>query len=50
MTYIHVHTEFGGGKQFTKLDLSRAYHQFLMDDDSKKFTTINYTQRLNVSI
>ena len=30
-----------GGKKFTKLDLSQAYQQLLLDDDSKKFVTIN---------
>ena len=30
-----------GGKLFSKLDLSRAYQQFPLDPDSKKFTTIN---------
>ena len=30
-----------GGTIFSKLDLSHAYQQILLDDDSKKFTTIN---------
>ena len=30
-----------GGTIFTKLDLSHAYQQILLDKDSKKFTTIN---------
>uniref|UniRef100_A0A3B3XII2 ribonuclease H n=1 Tax=Poecilia mexicana TaxID=48701 RepID=A0A3B3XII2_9TELE len=29
------------GKQFTKLDLSHAYQQIVMDEDSKKYLTIN---------
>ena len=30
-----------GGKVFSKIDLAAAYQQVLMDDDSKKYTTIN---------
>ena len=30
-----------GGKSFTTLDLTQAYQQLLLDDDSKKYTTIN---------
>ena len=30
-----------GGKKFTKLDLSQAYQQLLLDDESKKIVTIN---------
>ncbi|XP_034094911.1 uncharacterized protein K02A2.6-like [Gymnodraco acuticeps] len=30
-----------GGKQFTKLDMSYAYQQILMDDESKKYLTVN---------
>uniref|UniRef100_A0AAQ4NRX0 Gypsy retrotransposon integrase-like protein 1 n=1 Tax=Gasterosteus aculeatus aculeatus TaxID=481459 RepID=A0AAQ4NRX0_GASAC len=30
-----------GGKQFSKLDLSHAYQQIVMDDTSKKYLTIN---------
>lgn len=30
-----------GGKYFTKLDLSHAYQQLLLAEDSRKFTTIN---------
>uniref|UniRef100_A0A3B3S779 ribonuclease H n=1 Tax=Paramormyrops kingsleyae TaxID=1676925 RepID=A0A3B3S779_9TELE len=30
-----------GGKQFSKLDMSHAYQQILMDDESKKYLTIN---------
>ena len=33
-----------GGQKFSKLDLSRAYQQLLLDDDSKNFTTINTHQ------
>ena len=30
-----------GGQRFTKLDLSSAYHQILLDDDSSKLVAIN---------
>ena len=30
-----------GGKQFSKLDMSHAYQQILMDEESKKFLTVN---------
>ena len=30
-----------GGKKFTKLDLSQAYQQLLLDDESKDLVTIN---------
>ena len=33
-----------GGKSFSKLDLSQAYQQLLLDEESSKFVTIN-TQR-----
>ncbi|XP_061156017.1 uncharacterized protein K02A2.6-like [Syngnathus typhle] len=29
------------GKQFSKLDMSHAYQQILMDEDSKKYLTVN---------
>ena len=31
----------GGGEKFTKLDLSHAYQQILLDDQSQKYVTIN---------
>ena len=30
-----------GGEKYTKLDLSRAYQQILLDEDSREFVTIN---------
>ena len=30
-----------GGKLFTKLDMSHAYQQLLLDEDSKQYVTIN---------
>ena len=33
--------KLNGGKKFTKLDLSHAYQQVLLDEKSKKYTTIN---------
>ena len=30
-----------GGKKFTKLDLSHAYHQIPLDEEAKKYVTIN---------
>ena len=35
-----------GGKTFSKLDLARAYQQIPLDNDSKKFTTINTAKGL----
>ena len=31
----------GGGERFTKLDMSQAYQQLQLDDESKQYTTIN---------
>ena len=31
----------GGGNKFAKLDMSQGYQQLLLDEESKKFTTIN---------
>ncbi|CAK1598324.1 unnamed protein product [Parnassius mnemosyne] len=30
-----------GGQQFSKIDLSMAYNQFILDDDSQKITCVN---------
>ena len=35
-----------GGKSFTKLDLAHVYQQLELDNDSKKFTTINTSRGL----
>ena len=34
-------TTLSGGEKFTKLDMSQAYQQILLEDESKKYTTIN---------
>ena len=31
----------GGGEKFTKLDMSQAYQQLQLDDESKQYSTIN---------
>lgn len=31
----------GGGEKLTKLDMSQAYQQMTLDEESRKFTTIN---------
>lgn len=33
--------KLAGGEKFTKLDLSHAYFQLMLDEESKKYTTIN---------
>ncbi|KAK7095401.1 hypothetical protein V1264_006813 [Littorina saxatilis] len=38
--------ELGGGKFFSKLDLTQAYQQLELDEASKEFTTINTHQGL----
>lgn len=35
-----------GGKQFTKLDMSHAYQQIVMDENSKKYLTVNTSKGL----
>ena len=34
-------TTLGGSQKFTKLDMSQAYKQLLLEDESKQYTTIN---------
>ena len=36
-----IFASVAGGKDFTKLDLSHAYKQLLLDQEFKKYTTIN---------
>ena len=38
------------GKRFSKLDLSHAYHQIVMDDEFKKYLTINTHRGLSPTI
>ena len=34
-------TTLGGSQKFTKLDMSQAYQQLLLEDEFKQYTTIN---------
>ena len=40
-TAEELFAKLAGGKFFTKLDMSSAYLQLPLDDESKKYTTIN---------
>lgn len=40
-TAQELFTKLHGGQQFSKLDLSQAYAQFELDDESQKYTCIN---------
>lgn len=40
-TVTELFAKLCGGQQFTKLDLSNAYNQFLLDDESQELTCIN---------
>ena len=39
-------SKLSGGKRFTKIDLSQAYHQLELTPESRKYTTINTHQGL----
>jgi hypothetical protein len=41
-----VFAKLGGGERYTKLDLSNAYNQFELSDESRKLTTISTTRGL----
>ncbi|XP_063634988.1 uncharacterized protein K02A2.6-like [Cydia splendana] len=41
-----VFARLGGGNRYTKLDLSNAYNQFVLSDDSQELTTINTSKGL----
>ena len=36
-----IFANLAGGQKFSKIDLRQAYHQIEMEDDSKKYLTIN---------
>ena len=36
-----LHARLAGGKLFTKLDMSQAYQQIVLDKDSRKFVVVN---------
>jgi len=38
--------QLAGGQKFTKLDMSQAYQQICLDDDSKKYVVINTSKCL----
>ncbi|CAG4992023.1 unnamed protein product [Colias eurytheme] len=40
-TIKELFSKLHGGQQFSKLDLSMAYNQFVLDDQSQKYTCIN---------
>ena len=40
-TLEDIVNKVGFGERFTKLDLSQAFHQFELDDEGKKYITIN---------
>lgn len=40
-TITELFSKLCGGKKFTKLDLSMAYNQFCLDNESQKYTCIN---------
>ena len=40
-TAEELFTQLNGGQRFSKLDLSSAYQQVLLDDESRQYVTIN---------
>ncbi|XP_029567802.1 uncharacterized protein K02A2.6-like [Salmo trutta] len=38
---VDLFTTLAGGKTFSKLDMSHAYQQLLLDEDSKEYVTVN---------
>ncbi|XP_062620753.1 uncharacterized protein K02A2.6-like [Saccostrea cucullata] len=36
-----LYATLGGGEEFTKLDMNQAYNQLLLEDESKKYVTVN---------
>ena len=36
-----IFARLAGGQRFSKIDLCQAYHQLEMEEDSKKYLTIN---------
>ena len=42
LPFVDEHfANLSGGVSFSKLDLSQAYHQLPLDEESRKFTTVN---------
>ena len=37
-------SQVAGGQKFTKLDMSQAYQQICLDDESKKYVVVNTTK------
>ena len=37
----HIFAPLAGGQRFTTLDLSHAYNQLILDEDSRKYVTVN---------
>ena len=40
-TAVELFTQLNGGEKFSKLDLSSAYQQVLLDEESKQYVTVN---------
>jgi hypothetical protein len=41
-----IFAHFAGGKKFSKIDLRQAYHQIELEEESKKYLTINTSMGL----